>query len=154
MISSWSERMISHTGTETLPRLLQEAAVGNFLPWDKNLTEQCHVENPEQTTGDKPEKGEDDVKSSFPLCPGQHTCYNGRDKGVNGKLVRSSMDCTWTVVGVDGSSRVPSSKISGEEDQVGPCEQLDALSPFNPLSKISQKKRKENPWTNPIISTL
>ncbi|KAD7116989.1 hypothetical protein E3N88_04257 [Mikania micrantha] len=31
--------------------------------------------------GDKPEKGEDDVKSSYPLCPGRHTCYNGRDKG-------------------------------------------------------------------------
>ncbi|KAJ7941179.1 ORF40t [Quillaja saponaria] len=30
MISSWSERMISHTGTETRPRLLREAAVGNF----------------------------------------------------------------------------------------------------------------------------
>ncbi|KAL8503731.1 hypothetical protein ACS0TY_022448 [Phlomoides rotata] len=47
----------------------------------------------------------------------------------------------------------PSSEIPGEEDQVGPCEQLDALSPFNPLSKMRQKKRKENPWTDPIIST-
>ncbi|KAK1432505.1 hypothetical protein QVD17_09402 [Tagetes erecta] len=37
--------------------------------------------NPEQTVGDKPEEGEDDVKSSCPLCPGRHTCYNGRDKG-------------------------------------------------------------------------
>ncbi|KAK6947257.1 hypothetical protein RJ641_000730 [Dillenia turbinata] len=26
-------------------------------------------------------EGEDDVKSSCPLCPGRHTCYNGRDKG-------------------------------------------------------------------------
>ncbi|KAL4315768.1 hypothetical protein AHAS_Ahas15G0218100 [Arachis hypogaea] len=34
-----------------------------------------------QTAGDKPEEGEDDVKSSCPLCPGRHTCYNGRDKG-------------------------------------------------------------------------
>ncbi|KAL2224179.1 UNVERIFIED_CONTAM: hypothetical protein Sindi_2349300, partial [Sesamum indicum] len=33
------------------------------------------------TAGDKPEEGEDDVKSSCPLCPGRHTCYNGRDKG-------------------------------------------------------------------------
>ncbi|KAL8217279.1 hypothetical protein R6Q57_024116 [Mikania cordata] len=30
MINSWSERMISHTGTQTRPRLLREAAVGNF----------------------------------------------------------------------------------------------------------------------------
>ncbi|KAL2224776.1 UNVERIFIED_CONTAM: putative protein ycf68 [Sesamum indicum] len=34
------------------------------------------------TAGDKPEEGEDDVKSSCPLCPGRHTCYNGRDKGL------------------------------------------------------------------------
>ncbi|WOL20116.1 hypothetical protein Cni_G28918 [Canna indica] len=34
-----------------------------------------------KTAGDKPEEGEDDVKSSCPLCPGRHTCYNGRDKG-------------------------------------------------------------------------
>ncbi|GKD41013.1 hypothetical protein Tco_1261220 [Tanacetum coccineum] len=33
------------------------------------------------TADDKPEEGEDDVKSSCPLCPGRHTCYNGRDKG-------------------------------------------------------------------------
>ncbi|XP_034694073.1 uncharacterized protein LOC117920568 [Vitis riparia] len=32
------------------------------------------------TAGDKPEEGEDDVKSSCPLCPGRHICYNGRDK--------------------------------------------------------------------------
>ncbi|KAJ6370296.1 hypothetical protein OIU76_028549 [Salix suchowensis] len=63
----------------------------------------------------------------------------------------SSMDRTWTIVGVGGSPRVPSSGIPGEEDQVGPCEQLDALSSFNPLAKCG--KRKENPWTDPIVST-
>ena len=30
-----------------------------------------------ETAGDKPEEGEDDVKSSCPLCSGLHTCYNG-----------------------------------------------------------------------------
>ncbi|KAG9438463.1 hypothetical protein H6P81_021586 [Aristolochia fimbriata] len=45
-------------------------------------------------------------------------------------------------VGVGGSPRVPSSGIPGEEDQVGPCEQLDALSPFNPLSEMWQKEGK------------
>src|SRR5206468_10045480 len=34
-----------------------------------------------KTAGDKPEEGEDDVKSSWPLCLGLHTCYNGRYKG-------------------------------------------------------------------------
>ncbi len=29
----------------------------------------------------KSEEGGDDVKSSWPLCPGLHTCYNGRYNG-------------------------------------------------------------------------
>ncbi|KAL3513458.1 hypothetical protein ACH5RR_026175 [Cinchona calisaya] len=64
------------------------------------------------------------------------------------------MDLTWMLVGVTGSPRVLSSKIPREEDQVGPSEHFDALSPFNPLSKMRQKKRKENLWTDPIISIL
>ncbi len=34
------------------------------------------------TAGDKPEEGGDDVKSSWPLRLGLHTCYNGRYKGL------------------------------------------------------------------------
>ena len=34
------------------------------------------------TAGDKSEEGGDDVKSSWPLCPGLHTCYNGRYRGM------------------------------------------------------------------------
>ena len=37
------------------------------------------------TAGDKPEEGGDDVKSSWPLCPGLHTCYNGRDRAKRGR---------------------------------------------------------------------
>src|SRR4030067_2639996 len=33
------------------------------------------------TAGDKPEEGGDDVKSSWPLCPGLHTWYNGANSG-------------------------------------------------------------------------
>ncbi len=33
-----------------------------------------------ETASDKLEEGGDDVKSSWPLCPGLHTCYNGRYK--------------------------------------------------------------------------
>ncbi len=39
------------------------------------------------TAGDKPEEGGDDVKSSCPLCPGLHTCYNGRYKGLQNREV-------------------------------------------------------------------
>ncbi len=34
------------------------------------------------TAGDKPEEGGDDVKSSWSLCLGLHTCYNGQYKGL------------------------------------------------------------------------
>ena len=34
-----------------------------------------------KTAFDKKEEGGDDVKSSWPLCPGLHTCYNGRYRG-------------------------------------------------------------------------
>src|SRR5687768_3823107 len=37
------------------------------------------------TAGVKPEEGGDDVKSSWPLCPGLHTCYNGVDKGTRAR---------------------------------------------------------------------
>ena len=46
------------------------------------------------------EEGGDDVKSSWPLCPGLHTCYNGADNGKQDRKVepilklRPSSDCT------------------------------------------------------------
>jgi hypothetical protein len=36
--------------------------------------------NSVETAVDKTEEGGDDVKSSWPLCSGLHTCYNGRYK--------------------------------------------------------------------------
>ena len=53
-----------------------------------------------ETAGDKPEEGGDDVKSSWPLWAGLHTCYNGGDNGqraCEGKRIpksRLSSDCT------------------------------------------------------------
>ncbi|KAK8680637.1 hypothetical protein V6N13_109577 [Hibiscus sabdariffa] len=47
--------------------------------------------------------------------------------------------CNW-VVAIMGL--VSPSGIPGEEDRVGPCEQLDELSPFNPLSEMRQKDGK------------
>src|SRR5206468_12029450 len=35
-----------------------------------------------ETAGAKPEEGGDDVKSSWPLCPGLHTCYNAWYRGL------------------------------------------------------------------------
>ncbi len=53
-----------------------------------------------ETAGDKPEEGGDDVKSSWPLWAGLHTCYNGGDSGQptrESELIpknRLSSDCT------------------------------------------------------------
>ena len=41
-----------------------------------------HAGDSGKTAGVKPEEGGDDVKSSWPLCPGLHTCYNGVNKGT------------------------------------------------------------------------
>ncbi len=41
------------------------------------------------TAGVKPEEGEDDVKSSWPICPGLHTCYNGLYKELRCREVES-----------------------------------------------------------------
>src|SRR5690606_19084801 len=38
--------------------------------------------NSEETAAVRREEGGDDVKSSWPLCPGLHTYYNGGDKGL------------------------------------------------------------------------
>ncbi len=52
------------------------------------------------TAGGKPEEGGDDVKSSWPLWAGLHTCYNGGDRGQprrEPELIpknRLSADCT------------------------------------------------------------
>ena len=40
------------------------------------------VGNSKDTASDKLEEGGDDVKSSWPLRPGLHTCYNGWYKGL------------------------------------------------------------------------
>ncbi len=40
-----------------------------------------NVGDSNETAGVNREEGGDDVKSARPLCPGLHTCYNGRYKG-------------------------------------------------------------------------
>ena len=43
---------------------------------------QHSVGHSKQTADVKSEEGGDDVKSSWPLYPGLHTCYNGEYKGL------------------------------------------------------------------------
>ncbi len=46
-----------------------------------------HAGHSDKTADDKSEEGGDDVKSSRPLCPGLHTCYNGRYKETQDREV-------------------------------------------------------------------
>ena len=60
----------------------------------------CKGGHSERTAGDKPEEGGDDVKSSWLLRVGLHTCYNGSYRGERGReaepILKSylSSDCT------------------------------------------------------------
>ncbi len=49
-------------------------------PYQQLLTGKA--EDSVETAVDKTEEGGDDVKSSWPLCSGLHTCYNGRYKAL------------------------------------------------------------------------
>ena len=59
------------------------------------------VGNSKGTAGDKPEEGGDDVKSSWPLRPGLHTCYNGRYRGSQYREVelipKTSLSSDWSL---------------------------------------------------------
>ncbi len=65
-----------------------------------SLVANSSAEHSNETAGVKPEEGGDDVKSSWPLCPGLHTCYNGRYKASltrEGELIAKSglsSDCS------------------------------------------------------------
>ena len=54
-----------------------------------------------KTAGDKLEEGGDDVKSSWPLWAGLHTCYNGGDNGQQNRKIKqiskSHLSSDWTL---------------------------------------------------------
>ena len=60
----------------------------------------CIRDSSKRTAGDKLEEGGDDVKSSWPLCVGLHTCYNGthnrKQRGDSKQILKKclSSDCT------------------------------------------------------------
>ncbi len=65
-----------------------------------------------ETAGDKPEEGGDDVKSSWPLWAGLHTYYNGRDRrkrrGDPERILKSglSSDCSLQLESMKSESLV------------------------------------------------
>ena len=71
-----------------------------------------HAGHSEETAGDKPEEGGDDVKSSWPLRAGLHTCYNGGDNGQQRRELelipknRLSSDCSLQLESMKSESLV------------------------------------------------
>ncbi len=62
--------------------------------WVKSRNERnpCPVllparEDSQETAADNVEEGGDDVKSSWPLCLGLHTCYKGVHRGMQDRKV-------------------------------------------------------------------
>ncbi len=64
-------------------RQLVSRDVGLSPATSATLVFSCHhlVGHSKETAANNAEEGGDDVKSSWPLRPGLHTCYNGRHKG-------------------------------------------------------------------------
>ncbi|CAM6042422.1 unnamed protein product [Sphagnum compactum] len=99
-------------GVRTLPGLDMPRI---FLKEKSALVKWCTggawLSSARATAGDKPEEGEDDVKSACPLRPGRHTCYNGRDKGSRpreGKLTSK----TWPQFGLRATTRLHEAGIA------------------------------------------
>ena len=81
----------------------------------------------EETASDKLEEGGDDVKSSWPLCPGRHTCYNGRYRGLQYRKVEPipksglSWDRSLKLDSVNAESLVIVDQPCHGEYVPGPC---------------------------------
>ncbi|XLS47810.1 hypothetical protein HN51_022168, partial [Arachis hypogaea] len=107
------------------------------------------------TAGDKPEEGEDDVKSSCLLCPGRHTCYNGRDKGSRSREVNSFPGLVHTARHIMGAGHARSRYLNRKEgdaegrasdwsEVVTRSEQVDRSSFFfSPHVAIRWRKKRK-----------
>ncbi len=111
-------RFISSAGGNTGAAWLSSARVVRC--WVKSRNERnphpqlpaSSVGHSGETAGDKPEEGGDDVKSSWPLWAGLHTCYNGGDRGERGSDAepisksRLSSDCSLQLASMKSESLV------------------------------------------------
>ena len=81
----------------------------------------------EETAGEELEEGGDDVKSSWPLCPGLHTCYNGLYRGKQDREVEPipkgvlSWDRSLQLDSVNVESLVIVGQLHHGEYVPGPC---------------------------------
>ena len=84
-------------------------------------------EDSQETAADNVEEGGDDVKSSWPLCPGLHTCYNGVPSGKRNRKVeqilkvRLSSDRGLQLAPVKSESLVTAGQPYGREYVLRSC---------------------------------
>ena len=94
-----------------------------------------------ETAGVKPEEGGDDVKSSWPLCPGLHTCYNGRYKGLQtreGELIPKSR----SQFGLESATRLHEVGIASNRGSARRGEYVPGPCTHRPSHHGSQLYRK------------
>ena len=65
------------------------------------------------------EEGGDDVKSSWPLRPGLHTCYNGRDRGLQYREVERIPE-TLSKFGLQAATRLHEAGIASNRGSATP----------------------------------
>src|SRR5207302_9362848 len=78
-----------------------------------------HVGDSGGTAGVKPEEGGDDVKSSRPLRPGRHTCYNARDSAPRTRE-REPIAKSRAKFGLQSASRLHEAGIASRRGRATP----------------------------------
>ena len=83
----------------------------------------CIRDSSRETACDEQEEGGDDVKSSWPLWAGLHTCYNGSDRGT---LPRERMQISKSCLSSDCCLQLDNMK----SESLVIAYQLDAVNTF------------------------
>src|SRR5438128_6606196 len=93
------------------------------------------------TAGEELEEGGDDVKSVCPLCPGLHTCYNGRYRGLptrKGEPIPESR----SQFGLQAATRLHEVGIASKRRSAGCAEYVPGPCTHRPSHHESQLYQK------------
>src|SRR5574340_517239 len=92
-----------------------------------------HAGHSEGTAVDNTEEGGDDVKSSWPLCLGLHTCYNGHYKATRSREAKQIAK-KWSQFGSESATRLREVGIASNRGSArrgeyvpGPCTHRPSL---------------------------
>ena len=100
-----------------------------------------HAEHSGETAQDNGEEGGDDVKSSWPLHPGPHTCYNGRYNGLQSRKVKL-IPKKRSQFGLESATRLHEVGIASNRVSAGRGEYVPGPCTHRPSSDGSRKHPK------------